>query len=81
MKPFRLNPDYALSYYNRAAVYLNQGQRRQAARDAQTACSLGDCTILDLQEKRVIADPFFRLPELDVIYVLLPALSPVKYLL
>ena len=48
----RLNPDYALSYYNRAAVYLNQGQKEPGCRDAQRACTLGDCRILDLAGKK-----------------------------
>ena len=48
----RLNPDYALSYYNRAAVYLNQGQKEPGCRDAQRACTLGDCNILDLARKK-----------------------------
>jgi tetratricopeptide (TPR) repeat protein len=47
----RLNPDYALSYYNRAAIYLNQGQKEPGCRDAQRACTLGDCRILDLAAK------------------------------
>jgi len=48
----RLNPDYSLPYYNRAAIYLNQGQKEPGCRDAQRACTLGDCRILDLAGKK-----------------------------
>jgi tetratricopeptide (TPR) repeat protein len=43
----RLKPDYADAYYNRALVYLNQGNKAQCCRDAQKACELGNCKILE----------------------------------
>ena len=47
----RLKPDYVDAYYNRAAVYLNQGQKEPGCRDAQRACTLGDCRIFDPARK------------------------------
>ncbi|MGD0279842.1 MAG: tetratricopeptide repeat protein [Smithella sp.] len=43
----RLKPDYADFYIKRGAVYLNQGNNKLGCCDAQKACELGNCAILD----------------------------------
>jgi tetratricopeptide (TPR) repeat protein len=42
-----LKPDYAKAYSNRAALYLNQGNAGLGCCDAQKACNLGNCSILE----------------------------------
>jgi tetratricopeptide (TPR) repeat protein len=44
----RLRPDYANAYYNRATAYILQGNKEPGCRDAQKACELGNCAILEL---------------------------------
>ena len=44
----RLRPDYANAYYNRATAYIQQGNKEPGCRDAQKACELGNCAILEL---------------------------------
>jgi len=43
----RLNPDYAEAYSNKGAAYLNQGNNNLGCRDAQQACKLGVCGLLE----------------------------------
>ena len=43
----RLRPDYAYAYSNRAVAYLSQGNNNLGCHDAQKACSLGDCKLLE----------------------------------
>ncbi len=43
----RLKPDYADVYNNRAFVYLHQGKKESGCIDAQKACKLGNCRILE----------------------------------
>jgi tetratricopeptide (TPR) repeat protein len=40
-------PDYAEAYSNRGFAYLNQGNIEQGCRDAQKACKLGNCALLE----------------------------------
>ncbi len=40
-----LQPDYSDAYNNRGLVYFNQGDTVSGCRDAQKACSLGNCKI------------------------------------
>lgn len=47
-KAIRLKSDYANAYDNRANVYFKQGDRGSGCRDAQKACELGDCKLLEL---------------------------------
>lgn len=47
-KAIRLKPDFAQAYNNRAIFYLNRGDKKQGCRDAQAACKLGYCSILDM---------------------------------
>jgi len=44
----RLNPDLAEVYYNRGDAYLSQSNNELGCRDAQKACELGDCQLLEL---------------------------------
>jgi cytochrome c-type biogenesis protein CcmH/NrfG len=44
----RLNPDYAEAYNNRGVVYFMQGDNKLGCRDAQKACELGKCRILEM---------------------------------
>ena len=43
----RLKPDDADTYFNRAFIYLNQGNIKPGCFDAQKACELGNCKILE----------------------------------
>ena len=43
----RLKRDYADAYNNRAFVYLYQGKKEPGCYDAQKACELGNCRILE----------------------------------
>jgi tetratricopeptide (TPR) repeat protein len=47
----RLKPDYAKAYNNRADIYLNQGNIRLGCSDAQKACELGRCSMLQAAGK------------------------------
>jgi protein O-mannosyl-transferase len=51
-KAILLQPDYTLAYKNRGAAYLNQGNSEPGCRDAQTACELGDCGLIDAAKGR-----------------------------
>jgi protein O-mannosyl-transferase len=48
----RLKPDYAGFYSKRGAVYLNQGNYKLGCGDAQKACELGGCIILQTARSR-----------------------------
>ncbi len=48
----RLNPDYADACNNRAYVYLNQGDKISGCRDAQKACELGNCKMLNAAKSK-----------------------------
>jgi protein O-mannosyl-transferase len=48
----RLKPDCADFYSKRGAVYLNQGNYKPGCHDAQKACELGSCTILEAAQAR-----------------------------
>jgi tetratricopeptide (TPR) repeat protein len=43
----RIKPDYADAYINKVIVYLLQGNKELGCRDAQKACELENCTILE----------------------------------
>jgi Tfp pilus assembly protein PilF len=44
----RLKPYDALAYNNRGNVYINQGNKKLGCPDAQKACELGICNILEM---------------------------------
>ena len=48
----RLKPDFADAYNNRAIIYLNQGNMETGCHDAQKACTLGNCKLLDAAKGR-----------------------------
>ncbi len=51
-KAIILKEDYADAYGNRAAIYLNQGNKKLGCYDAQRACELGACKILDIAKTK-----------------------------
>jgi hypothetical protein len=44
----RIKPDYTLAYKNRGLSYFRQANKEPGCRDAQKACELGDCKLLEL---------------------------------
>ena len=48
----RLQPDFTQAYINRAVFYLNHGNKKQGCPDAQKACKLGNCLLLDMAKKK-----------------------------
>lgn len=48
----RLKPDHAEAYNNRGAAYLIQGNKKMGCFDAQKACELGKCKILEMAKKK-----------------------------
>jgi hypothetical protein len=51
-RAIEINPGLAYAYINRACVYLNQGDNISGCRDAQKACALGNCTVLETAKVR-----------------------------
>jgi protein O-mannosyl-transferase len=51
-KAISLKNDYPIVYNNRSLVYLTQGNYELGCRDAQKACALGVCNILDAAKKK-----------------------------
>ena len=47
----RLKPDYADAYSNRGGIYLNQGYKDLGCHDAQKACQLGNCEVLESAQR------------------------------
>lgn len=48
----RLQPNYAKAYNLRGASYLMGGNNKIGCRDAQKACALGDCELLELSKRK-----------------------------
>ena len=48
----RLKPKDVDAYYNRGNAYFNRGNNKLGCRDAQKACALGDCKLLDLSKAK-----------------------------
>ena len=46
-KAIQLKPTYASAYLNRGVAYLIQGNNKLGCRDAQKACALGKCELLE----------------------------------
>jgi Tfp pilus assembly protein PilF len=42
-----INPDYVQAYTNRSIAHLSQGMKEQGCSDAQKACELGNCKIIE----------------------------------
>ena len=51
-KAIRLKPDYADAYSNRGVAYLLQGNKILGCLDAQKACELGNCKILEIAKRK-----------------------------
>lgn len=48
----RLRPHFAETYNNRGFVYLRQGNGKLGCHDAQKACTLGNCQVLEAAKDR-----------------------------
>ena len=48
----RLQPDYTKAYNNRGINYLSQGKNTLGCSDAQKACALGNCKLLEIAKGR-----------------------------
>jgi tetratricopeptide (TPR) repeat protein len=48
----RLQPDYTKAYNNRGINYLSQGNNTLGCSDAQKACALGNCKLLEMAKGR-----------------------------
>jgi tetratricopeptide (TPR) repeat protein len=51
-RAIEIKPGYADAYYNRAIVYLKQGDNISGCSDAQKACELGDCKVLEVAKDK-----------------------------
>ncbi len=47
-KAIKLKPDYTYAYINRGVAYLTQRNKKLGCPDAQKACELGNCRILEI---------------------------------
>jgi Flp pilus assembly protein TadD len=48
----RLKPDYVDAYYNRGVAYLSHGKKELGCSDAQKACALGNCKLLEITKSK-----------------------------
>lgn len=48
----RLKPDYVQAYNNRGNTYFSIGNNAEGCRDAQKACKLGNCRLLEFAKNR-----------------------------
>jgi tetratricopeptide (TPR) repeat protein len=48
----RLKPDFASAYINRGATYLTMNEKISGCFDAQKACSLGHCELLEMAKEK-----------------------------
>ena len=48
----RLKPDDADTYFNRGIIYFTQGNNKPGCFDAQKACALGNCKILEVAKTK-----------------------------
>ena len=48
----RLKPDDADTYFNRGIIYFTQGNNKPGCFDAQKACALGNCKILEIAKTK-----------------------------
>jgi tetratricopeptide (TPR) repeat protein len=51
-RAIEIKPGYYAEYINRALVYLNQGDNISGCRNAQKACELGNCKLLEAANTR-----------------------------
>jgi tetratricopeptide (TPR) repeat protein len=48
----RLKPDDLIAYYNRGNIYFIQGDQKTGCDDAQKACEMGNCKLLDFGKEK-----------------------------
>ncbi len=48
----RLKPDAPTGYYNRGNIYFIQGEEKTGCDDAQKACDMGNCQLLDFGKEK-----------------------------
>ena len=48
----RIKPNYNSAYYNRGVLYLNHGYIELGCYDAQKACNLGNCELLEAAKRK-----------------------------
>jgi tetratricopeptide (TPR) repeat protein len=48
----RIKPNYAKYYNNRGAAYLLQGNNMLGCSDAQKACELGNCKLIEIAKRK-----------------------------
>ncbi|MGD0280098.1 MAG: tetratricopeptide repeat protein, partial [Smithella sp.] len=48
----RLKSDYLDAYFNRGAAYLSHGNKELGCPDAQNACELGNCKLLEMAKSK-----------------------------
>ena len=58
-RAIEIRPGHAYSYNNRALVYLIQGDNISGCRDAQKACELGNCKLLEAAKTRGLCRLFY----------------------
>ncbi|MGD0277870.1 MAG: tetratricopeptide repeat protein [Smithella sp.] len=51
-RTIEIKPGHAEAYYNRACIYLDQGDNISGCRDAQKACELGKCKLLEMAKSK-----------------------------
>jgi len=51
-RAIEIKPYYTEAYINRGAVYLKQGDNISGCRDAQKACELGNCKLLEMAKDK-----------------------------
>jgi hypothetical protein len=49
-RAIEIKPGYEMAYINRGAVYLMQGDNISGCADAQKACELGNCKLLEIEK-------------------------------
>jgi len=47
----RMEPDFTNAYINRGIVYFTQGNKESGCRDAQKACAMGNCMLLEMAKR------------------------------
>ncbi len=50
----RLKPDFIEAYNNRGFAYFHQGSNKDGCHDAQKACALGNCQLLEATKNKKI---------------------------
>ena len=51
-RAIKIKLDFVEAYYNRGVAYINQGDNISGCRDAQKACELGNCKLLEAANAR-----------------------------